>query len=189
MAGAAKQRARSRAESEIPPEDLERPPPLDTVPEQGEGANSESHDSPGPGDSEETMETPGARYARLKALLLEKRQREEIEEMEKELSGDDPTYRAEVAGVTPAQGHKRAISSTAEMQPVRSSFNRPKTPLTFTGKDIAELDKFNIAFRAHFEARGPYSAFEQIRLAATFLDGNPQKSWFRRPKPESSAMT
>jgi hypothetical protein len=194
MSGAARYRGRNRPGSQPPPDDSEDPQPerpsLEQVPELPEASAGGTQATPMEGESDETVqETSATRHARLKALILEKRQQEEILAMELELSGDNPAFRADIAGEAPIQGHKRAVSSTAETQPFRSTFHRPKTPPTFKGKDIAELDKFDIAFRAHFEAGGPYTAPDQIKLAATYLDGNPQKSWFRRPKPESPEMT
>jgi hypothetical protein len=187
MSGAAKYRNRGRAGSEVPPDERQ---PLEQVPERAERPAGEVHASPMREESDNTVqETPAARHARLKALIIEKRQQEEIEAMEEELAGEKPAFFVDLTGETPARGHKRAAPSTAETQPFRSAFNRPKTPPCFKGKDIAELDKFDIAFKAHFEAGGPYTAPEQIKLAATFLDGNPQKSWFRRPKPEAPEMT
>jgi hypothetical protein len=43
-------------------------------------------------------ETPAMRYVRLKALILERRRQKEILAIEKELVGDDPTYRADIVG-------------------------------------------------------------------------------------------
>ena len=76
--------------------------------------------------------------------------------MERELAGDNPAFRVEIAGVTPVQGHKRAISSTVKRQPIRAIFSRLKIPSIFLGKDIIELDKFDVAFKAYFEVKGPY---------------------------------
>jgi hypothetical protein len=40
--------------------------------------------------------TPVMRYARLKALILEKRREKEILTIKKELAGDDLIYRADI---------------------------------------------------------------------------------------------
>jgi hypothetical protein len=78
--------------------------------------------------------------------------------MKEKLAGEKPTFFVDLTGETPAKDHKRAAPSTAETQPFRSAFNRPKTPPCFKGKDITELDKFDIAFKVHFKAGGLYTA-------------------------------
>jgi hypothetical protein len=40
--------------------------------------------------------TPAMRYARLKALILERRRQKEILAIKKELVNDDPAYRADI---------------------------------------------------------------------------------------------
>jgi hypothetical protein len=57
-------------------------------------------------------ETPAMRYARLKALILERKREKEILAIKKEFAGDDPIYRADI--VSEPQSHKRAVSSTVE---------------------------------------------------------------------------
>jgi hypothetical protein len=84
--------------------------------------------------------------------------------MEKELEGDDPAFRAEIAGVIPTISYKRAVSSTVERQSIRVIFSRLKTPPTFSEKNIIELNKFDIAFKAYFEVGGPYIIYPKIIL-------------------------
>jgi hypothetical protein len=105
-----------------------------------------------------------------------KRQREAIEEMERELAGEEPAFRTTITDFTPAQIQKRPVSPPAEDAPRRRPTNRPKTSPTFSGKDIAELDTFNVVFKAYFEATGLTKTSEEIRLAATYLTDNPQKA-------------
>jgi hypothetical protein len=184
MSGSAKHRGR-RAGSAAPPHIPEEP---EQTPDEAQSQPGESPASPGRGESDNTMhETPAMRHARLKALILERRRQKEILAIEKELAGDDPAYRADIVGES--QGHKRAVSFTAETQPIRATFNRPKTPPIFSGKDIAELDNFDVGFKAYFKAVGLQNAQEQIKLAVTYLESNPQKAWFRREKPEPPTMT
>ena len=144
--------------------------------------------NPTPASSSGTVqqETAAARYERLKALLLEKRQLEAIGEMEKELAGEEPAFRATITDLTLAQGQKRPASPSWEDGPRRRPVNRPKTPPTFSGKDIAELDTFDVAFRAYFKVLGLTKVSEQIITAATYLTDNPQKAWDRKDLDPSS---
>jgi hypothetical protein len=101
---------------------------------------------------------------------------------------EDSDIRTTITDFTPAKGQKRPASPSAEDAPRRRPANRPKTPPTFSGKDIEEFDTFDVAFKAYFEATGLTKTSEQIRLAATYLIDNPQKAWARK-KPDLSSMT
>ena len=72
MSGAAKYRNRGRAGSEVPPDERQ---PLEQVPERAERPAGEVHASSMREESDNTVQkTPAARYARLKALIIKKRQ-------------------------------------------------------------------------------------------------------------------
>jgi hypothetical protein len=146
--------------------------------------------NPTPGSSSGTVpeESPADRFERLKALIFQRRQQQAIEDMERELAGEEPAFRATIPDFTLAQGQKRPASPSMEDAPRRRPSNCPKTPPTFSGKDIAELDTFDVAFRAYFEATGLKKTPEQIQLAATYLTDNPQKAWARK-RPDLSSMT
>jgi hypothetical protein len=54
-------------------------------------------------------ETQAEKHTRLRALVAEKRQMEEIEELELELAGTEPGFRARLDD-EPRRGHKRVAS-------------------------------------------------------------------------------
>jgi hypothetical protein len=118
--------------------------------------------------------TPAMRYAKLKALILERRREKEILAIKKELADDNSVYRANI--VSEPQGHKRAVSFTIKTQLIRATFNRLKAPPVFSGKDIAELNNFDMGFKAYFEAVRLHNAEKQIKFTVTYLENNPQKA-------------
>jgi hypothetical protein len=76
-----------------------------------------------------------------------------------------------------------------ETQLIRATFNRLKVLSIFSGKNITELDNFDVRFKAYFKVMGLHDAQKQIKLTITYFEGNPQKTWFRREKLEPLTMT
>jgi hypothetical protein len=119
---------------------------------------------------------------------MQKRQQQAIEDMEKELAGEQPEFRAAIPEFAPAQSRKRPSSPSGEVSSSKRPLERPRPPPEFSGKDIADLDTFDAACRAYFEATEVTKASHMIRVAATYLTGNPRMAWSRK-RPDQSSMT
>ena len=104
------------------------------------------------------------------------------------MAGEEPAFRAEIPDAMLARGQKRHASPSAEESAQKRPMKRPKPPPEFSGKDIADLDTFDAACRAYFEATEVTKASHQIRVAATYLTGHPRMAWARK-QPDQSSMT
>jgi hypothetical protein len=133
-------------------------------------------------------ETPVERFERLRAQIMQKRQQQAIEDMEKELAGEEPAFRATIPEFAPGQSRKRLASPSAKESSSKRPLERPRPPPEFSGKDIADLDTFDAACRAYLEATEVTKASHMIRVAATYLTGNPRMAWSRK-RPDQSSMT
>lgn len=135
-------------------------------------------------EGEETFEE---RYARLRALVVAKRQREnrekELEAMELELAGQIPRNPVLIEGVA-YPSHKRNASSEAYGH---SSIRlKMADPPTFSGKNIKELQTFEIEWSIRNKADGPFTPtewVERIQKVATYLKGTAAISWVRHKDP------
>jgi Ty3 transposon capsid-like protein/zinc knuckle protein len=133
-------------------------------------------------------ETSEERFERLKMRVMEKRRQQAIADMERELAGEEPAFRATIPDSMPASGQKRPASPSAEESASKRVMERVRKPGVFSGKDIAELDTFDASFRIYFEAIGVKNATQQIQMAAAHLTDNPMKAWSRK-RPDISQMT
>jgi len=134
------------------------------------------------------LEAPMERFERLRVQIMQKRQQQAIEDMEKELAGEEPAFRATIPELAPAQSRKRHVSPSAEESTSKRPLERPRPPPEFSGKDIADLDTFDAACRAYFEATEVTKASHMIRVAATYLTGNLRMAWSRK-RPDQSSIT
>ena len=140
-------------------EEIAGDPPADPTPASGSGTIPE--------------ESPEKRFERLRLRIVKKRRQQVIEQMERKLAGEKPAFRAEIPDFTLAHGQKRPASPSAEEPFQKRPTDRPKAPSIFSGKDIAELDTFEVSFRAYFDATGVTNITRKIQLAATYLTDNP----------------
>jgi hypothetical protein len=128
-------------------------------------------------------ETLTQRYERLKAELAEKRMRQEVESMERELAGEMPTTRMGDTSVL-TSGHKRLISTSAEVsESQREFFYRPKSPPIFEGKNLKEVSVFKARWDIQFAAMGKLDDSKRVAIAATGLRGIPLEAWGRKSEP------
>jgi hypothetical protein len=120
-------------------------------------------------------------YTQLQLQLKRKRQEEGILQMERELSGVDPGFYANIDGVPPpSTGHKRRLSINAEPAPNRRP--RPKEPPTYAGMNLQELHKYEAEWEIYLEAYEDafQSDAERVRQAATYLVDHAASEWIRR---------
>jgi hypothetical protein len=131
-------------------------------------------------------ETLIQKYERLKAELSEKRMRQEVEAMERELAGETPATPLHIGDQT-ATGHKRAVSTSAEVSSAHKEFYfRPKSPPRFEGKTLKEVSQFRARWDVQFNAMGPVEESTRVAIAATGLRGMPLEAWDRRTEtPET----
>jgi hypothetical protein len=140
------------------PEGLNDPPNLDALDEAAEAAEIEN--------IEET-------YTRLKGQVAESRKLREIQDMRREL--DKLASGVESAGGKPAS-HKRGASSVSMPSPPTRLYIKPKTPPIYEGKNIRELQSYEVAWKVYLNAMATrenrmLEDCESITLAATFLRG------------------
>lgn len=107
-----------------------------------------------------------AKHAQLQAAVARKRMREEIDEMEAELSG-----RRRPAGVSPAPSR----SSGSDL-PVRA---RALAPPVFTGKTLGELRRYTQGCTVYFDAVGEYDEARRVTIAASYLRDDALSQWMR----------
>ena len=174
MAGGTKRQGR-RGTSEQPAnpdtpdvEDEQAPP---TQPIERSGSNTPEDDG---AQSPET-ETLQQKHARLTAAVAEKRMREEIEEMEREIAGEAPAPHLERG-----RGQKRIASDTAETSNPHKFYFRSKSPPTFEGKTLKEVSIFKTRWEIEFAAQPPMEERRQVAIAATGLRGTPLEAWGRK---------
>ncbi|KAK5948184.1 hypothetical protein OHC33_010837, partial [Knufia fluminis] len=108
---------------------------------------------------EETEEEIAAKYAQLQVAIAKKRMRDEIKEIEAELTG---RRRAPSASPTPSQ------SSSSDI-PVRA---RALAPPVFTGKTLGELQRYTQGYSVYFNAVGEYKESRRVIIAASYLRDN-----------------
>jgi hypothetical protein len=148
------------------PEGLNDPPNLDALDEAAEAAEIEN--------IEET-------YTRLKGQVAESRKLREIQDMRREL--DELASGVESAGGKPAS-HKRGASSVSMSEASKRLYIRPKTPPIYEGKNIRELQSYEVAWKVYLNAMATrenrmLEDCESIALAATFLRGPALDAWGR----------
>jgi hypothetical protein len=149
MAGGAKRQGR-RGTSEQPAntgtpdvenEQRTQNPPVHSLPiqtsERSRSETPEDDDAQNP-----VTETLQEKHARLTAAVAEKRMREEIEEMEREIAGETPAGRG--------RGKKRIVSDTAETSDSHKFYFRSKSPPIFEGKTLKEVSIFKTRWEIEF---------------------------------------
>lgn len=161
----------------------------DTIPEEadmqlrneieGEEIADGSAQSPRNDNEGEEQETVEQRYERLKLMVELKRKQEAIAEMERELAGDDPAFRADYAVDSAPRGHKRPLSSNAPIpEPTRTL--RPSTPPTFTGRNLQELRRYEAGWNVYFRAVKIFASdASRIDQAAASLREKALDEWDR----------
>ena len=122
-------------------------------------------------------ETLAEKHARLTALLQQKRQLAEIEEMERELADLDPLPLSASAAPT---GLKRAAAAMHDPQSQRVPTFRPATPPSFEGKTVKELSDYEDGWRVYFDAIQTQDETQRIRQAASYLKSYARDAWVRR---------
>lgn len=127
------------------------------------------------------------RYARVRALVAEKRRREvqeaELEAMEAELAGETPAYQVQIEGISHPL-RKRTISAESVPSPARHTRLKKAEPPTFAGKSIRELQRFDTEWRIQNAADqvGPEEWVERINTVATYLRDIAASAWVRRQR-------
>ena len=157
MSGTARSRgqrmARDQRASEPPtgPAGPEREQEMQDAPtqitEDGTGSYTPQGDAHGNPMRDEEVDTSESetltqRYERLKAELAEKRMRQEVKSMERELVDEMPMTRiGDISVLT--SGYKRLISTSTKInESQREFFYRPKSPPIFKGKNLKEVSVF-----------------------------------------------
>jgi hypothetical protein len=126
-----------------------------------------------------TEETTTQRLSRLRQEVVEKRQLEQIAELERELAGGTPASRTSLAS---DQGTSRKRPASEELSSVA---RRALPPPVYEGKSLRELRDFTQGCEVFFAAVLPDEDDEpmRIRLAASYLRGQALRQWSRRQTP------
>jgi len=121
-------------------------------------------------EQEEEAETVEQRHARLRAAVLERRQLQEIEEMEQELAGGSPAS----SGVLGSSSTKRPASQDISMR-----HRRAFPPPLFKGTSFKELRDFLLGCDVFFGAVKEQDGGERIAIAASYLREEALRTWSR----------
>jgi hypothetical protein len=110
------------------------------------------------------------RYEDLKRALYRKRRREEIEEMERELTG------GRRAGLSPATSRGASASATSSDPPPRA---RAMPPPTYTAASLGELRKHIQGAVVYFDAIGEHDERRRVAIAASYCRDDALSQWTR----------
>src|ERR1700761_2378898 len=129
------------------------------------------------------------RYTEMKRRLANKRMQDELEAMEAELEGREPTQYVEVAGTTLPTRKRRHSQGTEETN--LSKYIKLAPPPRFDGKSLEGLRKYELGWNKIFKTM-PIIADDayapRILLAATFLEDRAEEAW-DRPHPPCNTWT
>jgi hypothetical protein len=149
------------------------------VPASEDQAESSGDDLP----DDLTGEQLEAELTRLQLQLKEKRQRESIRSIRRELSGRHPDFHANIEGVPLPQfvRNKRRLSPTASPPPPAQR-PRGKEPSTYSGKNVHELRKYEVSWEIYLDNHSDVFTTDALRIkqAATYLVDYAASEWVAR---------
>ncbi|KAL2399170.1 hypothetical protein ABEF95_000260 [Exophiala dermatitidis] len=123
-------------------------------------------------DPEGNAETTAARHTRLRAALQERRQLQEIEEMERELAGDPPAS---------SVLETSSISKRPASQELTMRHRRAFSPPTYRATSVRELRDFLLGCDVYFGAVEEHHDSRRIAIAASYLRDEALRQWSRLP--------
>lgn len=121
------------------------------------------------------------RHAALRAQLTRKRLEREIQDMEDEVEGREPTQYIEIEG-TMLPARKRSSSVTGSEDASLAKYIKLAQPPRFDGKSIERLLKYDRGWRKLFRTMPSIAEDEyasRIRYAASFLEDRAEEAWDR----------
>lgn len=153
--------------------------------EQGAPSLLSAGETPSPIPGGDGFDALRLRHAEVKRKLAQRRLEQEMQAMEQELQGQEPTQYVEVAGTT-LPNRKRAVSVSRLEDAHLTKIVKLAQPPSFTGKVIEDLRKYDIGWKKIFKTM-PHIADNEyanrVRTAATFLKDRAEEAW-ERDDPE-----
>ena len=119
---------------------------------------------------EEGVETTAERHARLRATLLERKQIQEIEEMERELAGGSPAN----SSIFGSNVSKRPAS-----QELTTRHRRAFPPPSYKGTNLREMRDFLLGCEVYFGAVEEHEESRRVAIAASYLREEALRQWSR----------
>lgn len=123
------------------------------------------------------------RHAELRKLVAQKRQLEEIKQMEAELRGETPDAPVDVPG-TSMPIRKRSATSSQGNNPAK--YVKLGQPKQYSGKDLGELQDYDTSWKLQFAAMPGMQDLndaDRINIAATSLTDIAASTWARNEEP------
>ena len=129
---------------------------------------------------EEGVETTAERHARLRATILEKKQLQEIEEMERELTGGSPTSSSIFGG---------SMGKRPASQELTARHRRAFPPPSYKGTNLREMRDFLLGCEVYFGAVEEHDESRRVAIAASYLREEALRQWSRLGRAQPTTWT